>query len=198
MRATGYGYRGYNKTPLAADEWGRPGYSRLNVYGASVIRPLGAGLAKAEYAYHDAIDDSKGSDPRIPNSQSRWLVGYEQELVSNLTGAVQWYSEYTYNHAALLRASLWPGYEPEETRHVVTTQLIYRALQQTLTLNAFNFYSPTDNDGYLRVKATYSPVDSWQVSGGVNVFYGDKDHTFYAQFNDASNVFLSFRYYYQE
>ncbi|HCL11889.1 MAG TPA: hypothetical protein DHW66_06800 [Alteromonas sp.] len=73
---------------------------------------------------------------------------------------------------------------------------MYRALRQTLTLNWFNFYSPTDSDGYMKFRATYSPVDEWQINGGANLFYGDEPHTFYSQFNDASNVYASFRYFY--
>ena len=191
-----YGYRGFNKTPMAADEQGLPRYSRLNVWGASAVKPLGPGLAKAEYAYHDAIEDSDGNNPLVPNSQHRFLVGYEQELVANLTGSVQWYMEKTVDHDALIANSYWPQYEQEANRHVVTTQLMYRALRQTLTLNWFNFYSPTDSDGYMKFRATYSPVDDWQVNGGFNLFYGDEPHTFYSQFEDASNVYASFRYFY--
>lgn len=191
-----YGYRGFNKTPMAADEQGLPRYSRLNVWGASAVKPLGPGLAKAEYAYHDAIEDSDGINPLVPNSQHRFLVGYEQELVANLTGSVQWYMEKTVDHDALIANSYWPQYEQEANRHVVTTQLMYRALRQTLTLNWFNFYSPTDSDGYMKFRATYSPVDDWQVNGGFNLFYGDEPHTFYSQFEDASNVYASFRYFY--
>ena len=191
-----YGYRGYNKTPMAADEQGLPLYSRLNVWGASAVKPLGPGLAKFEYAYHDAMEDGDGTNPLVPNSQHRLLVGYEQELVANLTGSVQWYAEHIVDHDALLANSYWPQYEQEESRHVVTTQLMYRALRQTLTLNWFNFYSPTDSDGYMKFRATYSPVDEWQINGGANLFYGDEPHTFYSQFNDASNVYASFRYFY--
>lgn len=193
-----YGYRGYNKLPQAADEFGRPRYSRLNVYGFSAVRPVGPGLGKFEYAYHDAMDDDDGSNPQVPNSQSRFLVGYEQELIANLTGSAQWYVERTHDYNALIANSFWPGFEQEETRHVITTQIVYRAMRQTLTLQVFNFYSPTDEDGYLRLKATYSPGDKWQLSGGVNGFYGNEAQTFYSQFRDASNVYMSFRWFYQE
>ncbi|WP_026376147.1 hypothetical protein [Aestuariibacter salexigens] len=191
-----YGYRGYHKSPNATDEFGRPRFTRLNVYGASAISPFGSGLAKVEYAFHDSMDDSDGSNPLVPNSQSRFLVGYEHELVANLTGSVQWYLEHNHDHSSLLNASPWPQYESEQNRHVVTTQLMYRALRQTLTLNWFNFYSPTDSDGYMRFRATYKPVDEWSVSGGLNWFYGDESHTFFNQFEDASNAYMAFRYYY--
>ncbi|NVK57058.1 MAG: hypothetical protein HWE26_15750 [Alteromonadaceae bacterium] len=191
-----YGYRGYTKTPLAADAQGLPRYSRLNVWGGSIVTPLGAGLAKAEYAFHDSREDSNGTDPLIPNSQHRVLLGYEQELISNLSASLQWYLEQTSDYDNLLMASYWPRYEAAENRQVMTTRLVYRALRQTLTLNWFNFYSTTDSDGYMKFRATYSPVDQWQLNGGFNYFYGSQPHTFYAQFKDASNVHASFRYYY--
>ena len=65
-----------------------------------------------------------------------------------------------------------------------------------MTLRWFNFYSPSDDDGYMRVKASYSPVDSWSVSAGLNWFYGDQQDTFFAQFKDATNVYASYRYFY--
>lgn len=192
-----YGYKGYTKLPEAADTLGRPLYSELTVTGFSAMRTVGPGIGKLEYAFHDG-EDTAGDNPLVPNDQSRLLVGYEQELVANLTGSVQWYTEFNHDYDARIEASPWPQYEAEERRHVVTTQLRYQALQQTLVLHAFNFYSPTDEDGFLRFRATYSPVDTWQVSGGVNLFYGDAPHTFYNQFRDGSNVYASFRYFFEE
>ncbi len=191
-----YGYRGYQKTPASADAMGRPMFARLNVWGASVVSPLGAGLFKAEYGFHDSVDDKSGDLPNISNSQSRFLLGYEQELIANLTGSVQWYLEHTHDHDALLAASPWPQWEPKENRQVLTTQLFYRAMQQTLTVNWFNFYSPSDDDGYMRMRVSYSPVDTWRVSVGANLFYGEKGHTFFNQFEDASNVFANYRMFF--
>jgi hypothetical protein len=73
---------------------------------------------------------------------------------------------------------------------------MYRLLQQTLTLNAFNFYSTSDEDGYLKLSADYSPVDQWRLSGGLNVFYGKERFSFFNQFEDAGNAFVRFKYYY--
>jgi hypothetical protein len=73
---------------------------------------------------------------------------------------------------------------------------MYRALQQTLTFNAFNFYSTSDADGYLKFSTDYSPTDDWRLTGGVNVFYGDHPHTFFNQFADASNAFIRLRLFY--
>jgi len=196
IEAALYGYRGYTKQPTAVDELGAPRYSRLNAICASVVMPLGKGIANAEYAYYRSVEDSEGTDPSVSNSQSRFLLGYSQEVMANVTGAVQWYTEAIQHHDSLLTHSLYPEYEQEAYRHWVTGRITWQAWRQTLTINSFLFYSPTDNDGYLKASASYSPTDKWQVRGGVNLFSGEETHTFFAQFEDASNVYFAFRYFY--
>ncbi|WP_100657616.1 hypothetical protein [Alteromonas flava] len=191
-----YGYNGYYKSPNSFTAEGLPYFSALDVYGASAITPLAGGLFNAEFAYYDSKDDSDGANPLIANSQTRYLVGYEQELIKNLTGSVQWYLERTADYDNLIAYSIAPEYEPNRSRIVLTQRLTYRALQQTLTLGLFNFYSTSDSDGYAKLTADYSPTDKWRVSAGLNLFYGDEAHTFFNQFSDASNVYLRYRYYY--
>lgn len=191
-----YAYDGFHKSPASFTDLGEPYFSGLRVYGASAIAPFASGLLNMEMAYYDSKDDAQGKNPLVPNSQSRWLIGYEQELMKNLTGSVQLYVERMSNFEALKANSLTPDFDPNQNRALVTQRLMYRALQQTLTLNAFNFYSTSDEDGYLKLSADYSPVDQWQLSGGVNVFYGKERFSFFNQFEDASNAFVRFRYYY--
>lgn len=191
-----YGYKGHTPRPEGADELGRPKFHDINVYGFSVVHPLGPGIAKFEYAYQDALDDPSGDDPLVKNSMTKVLVGYEQELYTNLTGSIQWYTERIHQHDDLVRTSPWPQFEQEKVRNVITTRVIYQALRQTLTLNLFSFYSPSEKDGYTKFRASYSPVDDWSLSSGFNVFHGEDKHTFFKQLEDASNVYLSFRYFY--
>lgn len=191
-----YGYSGYSPLPEAADKLGRPRFSETNVYGFSVVSPLGDGIAKFEYAHQNSLEDRNGDNPLVPNSMSKALLGYEQELYPNLTGSVQWYMERIHDHKALTRTSPWPEFEQDKVRNVLTTQVIYRALRQTLTLNWFSFYSPTEKDGYMKFRASYSPVDDWSLSSGFNWFYGEDEHTFFNQFEDTTNVYFSFRYFY--
>jgi hypothetical protein len=168
----------------------------LRVYGASAITPFADGLLNVEMAYYDSRGDEQGSNPLVPNSQSRWLIGYEQELVKNLTGSAQLYVEQISDFDALKANSLAPQFDPNRSRVLFTQRLMYRAMQQTLTLNVFNFYSTSDEDGYLKLSADYSPVDQWQLSGGFNGFYGKERFSFFNQFEDASNAFVRFKYYY--
>jgi hypothetical protein len=132
----------------------------------------------------------------VPNSQARWLIGYERELVTNLTGGVQYYGERLADYAAL-RAS-YPDSDtlPEKWRTLLTARLTYRALRDNLTLGLFAYYSPSDADYYLRPTVGYRASDVWQFSGGANLFGGDRPHTMFGQLEDNSNLYLRVRRYY--
>ena len=60
----------------------------------------------------------------------------------------------------------------------------------------FVFYSPSDDDGYVRPIATFAVDDHWTLEGGANWFFGDEDHTFFGQFEDNTNVYAAIRYSY--
>ena len=196
MEIAGYGYTGYTRQPTATDSLGRPRYSKMNAYGASVVAPLGRGIANAEYVFYNSLEDMDGSDGQIANDQSRFLLGYSQEIAANLTGGFQWYTEYLHNADGLNRTVSSSERVQEKYRHWVTTRLTWLALRQTLTLNTFLFYSPSDSDGYLKTTVAYSPTDKWQVRAGVNVFSGKDNYTFWGQFEDASNAFIAYRFYF--
>ncbi|MFQ3249363.1 MAG: hypothetical protein ACI9O6_001171 [Glaciecola sp.] len=192
----GYAYKGFHKSPSSFTTLGEPYFAELNVFGASARMPFASGLLNFEFAYYDSREDENGSEALVPNSQTRWLIAYEQELIKNLTASAQLYLERTSDYDALMQNSLTPEYEPNENRVLVTQRLMYRAMQQTLTLNLFNFYSTSDEDGYLKLSADYSPVDQWKLSGGFNLFYGKDQYSFFNQFEDASNAFIRFKYFY--
>jgi hypothetical protein len=187
-----YAYSGFTKQPLAADDGGNPRYSRLAAYGGSVRGTLAGGIANVEAAWYDGADDV-GDSPSIPNSQLRGVVGYTRELLPDFTAGVQYYAERTLDYDRLLAASPNPAVEPSETRHLVTTRLTYRLLQQTLTASLFAFASPNDGDAHLRPAVSYDWSDGVDVTAGANVMLGD-DHTFFGQLSRATNVYLRGRY----
>ncbi len=191
-----YAYRGFTKSPEAADSFGRPTFSRLDAYGASLRTTLFRGLFNAETAYYASRDDRSGDDPAIPNSQARFLVGYEQELVANLTFAGQGYVEWIENHDRLLAASPTPGVEPEKWRTLLTSRLTWRTRQDKLIWSLFGFYSPTEHDGYVRPKLDYRYSDQWTLTAGLNLFTGDEAHTFFGQFDDNDNAYVRVRFNY--
>lgn len=192
-----YGYDGYWKNPQGLDMANlRATFPRLSVYGASVRGAVHNGIGNAEIAYYDSKDDNAGTNPVIPNDQFRLLLGYEQEIpyVPELTGGVQYNLERTLDYDEL-KANAPPGSPvPDENRHVVTLRLTKMMMNQNLMLSLFNFYSPSDQDGYARPKATYKYTDNITFEGGANIFYGKERSTFFGQLEDNSNIYVSARY----
>jgi len=191
-----YGYSGRWKQPLGVDAQGQPRFPRLRSWGASLRTPLHEGLFNAEAAWYDSRDDRDGDDPRTPNSELRLLLGYEQELVRNFTAGVQLYTEHILHHDRLLANSPDPARAREEWRTVTTLRLTHRALRDTLTSSLFTFYSPSDEDFYLKPSVAWRRNDQWLFTGGLNLFGGNQAHTFFGQLEDNSNGWLRIRYHY--
>ncbi|MCB1840743.1 MAG: hypothetical protein KDI61_10855 [Alphaproteobacteria bacterium] len=190
-----YGYDGYWKNPQGLDTAQmRATFPRLSVYGASVRGPVYHGIGNVEAAYYDSRDDRAGTDPVLPNDQFRFLVGYEQELMPELTGGVQYNLERTLDFGALKKNAPAGSPLPEHNRHVVTLRLTKLMMNQDLTLSLFNFWSPNESDGYVRPKANYKIDDHWTAEAGANVFYGESRDTFFGQLEDNTNVYVSLRY----
>jgi len=150
----------------------------------------------AEFVYYHSREDSVGDDPSVPNSQWRLLLGYEAELRSELTFAAQYYLEWTRQHGRLLANSPYPEYAPEQDRHLLTLYLNQRLWQQRLSLSLFSFWSPSDEDFYLRPMVRYRFDDSWQLTAGANLLGGEQRHSMFAQMEKASNLYLRLRYHY--
>jgi len=190
-----YSYFGYWKSPAGQDPVaGDYLFPKLTVYGASLQGPLGAGIANIEVGYYDSREDRSGDDPLINNSELRLLLGYEQELATEFTGSVQYYLEQMQDYSAY-EAQLPAGAKArDKNRHLLTLRLTKLLLNQDLTLSLFTFYSPSDEDIYLRPKVSYEINDDWTVESGGNLFFGEHRHTFFGQFEDNSNWYLSLRY----
>lgn len=188
-----YGYQGFWKRPESMNRQGQGVFDRLTVLGASVRGNVAEGIGHVELAWYEG-EDSKGDNPLQANDQFRALAGYEQELVANLTMGLQYYLEWTQDYAALSQADGDSPYRPAEYRQVATLRLSYRLLQNNLTLNGFGFWSPTDEDFYLRPSVHYRLDDAWSATAGANIFGGKERHTFFGQFEDATNVYARLRY----
>ncbi len=190
-----YGYYGFWKTPAGiAPARSTFIHPDLSAYGWSARGPLYKGIINVEMAYYDSRDDRSGNDPFIPNSQIRGLVGYTQEVARDFNVGVQYYVEQMMNYSSYTRTL--PAGQPrnDRTRHLVTLRLTKLALNQNLTLSLFTFYSPSDQDAYFRPLASYKISDDWAVDVGANFFVGRDSNTFFGQFEDNSNVYVSLRY----
>ena len=193
-----YGFWGFYKNPEGFDmAKNKAFYPRLNTYGGSIRGPFWRGIANFEGAYYDSQQDRSGKDPLIPNSQVRLLWGYEMDLpqvARELTVGVQYYVEIMMNHEEYMR-TLPPGAAAgDEARHVITLRVTKQLLNQNLAVGFFAYYSPTDNDAYIRPNIKYKIDDHWTVEVGGNVFIGQQPSTFFGQFRRNSNVYASLRY----
>lgn len=190
-----YGYEGFWKSPGGSDpKSGRAIFPRLQVFGGSARGPLGKGIVNFESGWYRSADDMSGRDPFVNNSEMRYLVGYEQELAHELTGGVQYYVEQMLEYDNY-RSNLPPGMKrADEYRQVVTFRLTKMLMSQNLQVGAFVYYSPTDNDTFIRPKVNYKVNDHWIVEIGANIFVGQDEHTFFGQFERNNNVYCSMRY----
>ncbi|MFP4058306.1 MAG: hypothetical protein ACLF0G_15670 [Candidatus Brocadiia bacterium] len=190
-----YAYRGFWPQPAGVDPaTGRATYPKLSAYGASARGQLFKGIANAEVGYYDSRDDDGGDDPLVRNSELRVLVGYKQEVARELTAGVQYYVEWMMDYGGY-KDRLPPGVHPrDEARHVLTLRLTQLLMRQNLTLSMFTYYSPSDDDAYLRPRVHYKITDHWAAEAGGNLFLGAHDHTFFGMFERDTNVYLSLRY----
>lgn len=191
-----YGFDGFYHQPSPVGPGGQLAFPELASLGASLRRPLGPGLVNVEFSQYFSKDDRSGTDPGVPNDQFRFLAGYEWEAITNLTVGLQYYVERTQDHDALLASSPWPDYEVVEWRTWLTNRLTWRINQDRVTWSLFTFLSPADDDFYLRPQVNWRVSDAWNIAGGANLFGGEEESTFFAQFEDNGNVYLRVRFNY--
>lgn len=192
--AAAYYYRGFWKSPMGQTTDGTAIYPPLTVWGASVRGPSLGGILNAEFGYYRSRDDTDGNNPLIANSEWRYLIGYQREVLPQFTVGLQYYAERKQDYEAY-RDALPAGTRKEDQTHqVITLRLTKQAMQQNLTLSAFNYWSPNENDGYTRLRATYKVNDSLRAEVGGNIFYGKGNDRFFSQFKDNSNLFAGLRW----
>jgi hypothetical protein len=191
-----YGYRGFFKTPSEVTGLNQLTFAPMTSIGGSMRRAMGPGLFNVEASYYFSRDDRAGTDPLIANSQGRFLAGYEWEAAKNFNVGLQYYLEHIADHDELIDNSPVPEFAPPENRHLITTRLTYRMLQEKLTWSLFAFVSPNDVDAYLRPVVAYRIDDHWMTTFGLNLFGGEDQHTFLGQFEDNSNAYFRVRYNY--
>jgi hypothetical protein len=193
-----YGSWGYWKTPEGFDPLRDvAAYPRLNTYGASVRGPVAKGIGNVEVAWYDSRDDRRGTNVFIRNSEMRILVGYEQdlpEIAEDLTVGVQYYVEIMDDYDSYRDALPAAQPQADPARHWITFNVVKQLLNQNLTVDLFAYYSPSDDDAYLRPSVSYKIDDHWTATFGGNIFFGSHDHTFFGQFERNTNVYASLRF----
>ncbi len=188
-----YSHQGYWKRPAGKNPSGLNAFPRLQTYGASVRGQIGQGIGNAEFAYYRSSDDLSGSDPDVRNSELRYLVGYAQELAQDLNVSAQYYFEHMLDYSAY-RENYTGTKARDRLRQVMTLQITQLLMGQNLELSASAYYSPTDDDAYIRPHLAYNYTDDVVLEAGANVFFGNDESTFFAQFHNNTNAYVSVRY----
>ena len=191
----GYGYRGFWKSPEGFDPAsGQPLFPRMDAWGGSIRGPVHTGILSAETSWYRSRDDLSGTNPFLPNSQFRFLVGYEQEVVPDFMLGGQYYLERTLDYDAF-QATRPAGFSgPDENRHLFTLRATLLTHAQNVTWSLFTFISPSDEDVYLRGLWQWKATDTWHLTAGFNLFEGRDRDSFFGQFETNSNAYLGLRY----
>jgi hypothetical protein len=180
-----YGYWGYWKSPF---------YPDLNVYGASMRGSVGKGIGNMEVGFYDSREDRRGTNNTINNSEIRYLVGYTQEVARDFTAAMQYYVEQMLDYDAYKTSFTAAQGLRDEFRHLLTLRLTRLLMNQNLRLSLFTYYSPSDQDVYMRPNIHYKANDNVAVEFGANIFKGDQPYTFFSQFKYNTNMYGAVRY----
>lgn len=195
-----HAYRGFWRTPgMKPDNSTSPTrvtifYPDLSVYGLSAQGSALDGVVSFETGYYHSRDEEDGDDFTIPNSQMRFLVGYQRQIWQDFTLGVQYYGEIMEDHSTYVNA-LPAGFPVQENyRDIVTLRLEYLLKHQTLRLSLFTFYSPVDNDYLIQPQTTYRFSDNLSATLGANIFGGESETTAFGQFDKDDNIYLSVRF----
>lgn len=195
-----YYYRGFSRQPsMTPDNPVAPTrltlfYPELSVYGASVQGRALDGVLSLEAGYYDSRQDRQGTDPMIPNSQTRYLIGYQKQLWEDFTIGLQYYGEYMQDYSAYVK-NLPTGFPQEKRLHqLASIRLTQFLIHQTLRLSLFAFHGLTDGDYMLNPEVKYNLTDSIWIAAGGNVFGGGKTWSRFGQFATDDNVYTQVRY----
>ncbi|MFQ5752910.1 MAG: hypothetical protein ACE5HI_13030 [bacterium] len=194
-----YFYRGFWGSPPgvifdSADSSLTFTHPRLNVYGGSLQSAFLNGVFSLEGGYYDSRDDLRGTNPGIENSQIRFLAGYQCTVGENLTLGLQYYGERIQNYSGYERNLPAAFPQRKELRHTLSLRLTQFLKYQTLRLSFFMFYSPNDKDYYLNPEIRYELGNGLWVSVGGIFLGGEKEYTFFGQFEKNDNVYFVLRY----
>ncbi|MDD5070046.1 MAG: hypothetical protein PHV17_04900 [Candidatus Omnitrophica bacterium] len=191
-----YLFRGFDKMPRGyLNEANRDlFYPRLNVYGLSLRGPFLGGISNFEFGYYDSPQDSSGDNRLIENSKAKYLFGYAKDLGNDLSWGAQYFYEQTLDYDEYRRALLPSDFRWDQFRHLTTLRLTKLLFEQTLRLNLFAFFSPSDRDGYLRPSVSYDFSDRTNITVGANLAWGEDDYTEFGQMENNKNVFFRVRY----
>ena len=188
-----YAYQGYWKSPNSFTPNNQFFFPRLQVFGSSLRAPFLGGISNLEFGYYNSQDDSKGSNPLIMNSQNRFLIGHERELVRNITLSFQYFLEETLDYDEY-KKNLNSKTKRQQYRQMLTGKIHASLMRQNLDLTGMFFYGVSEDDLHVRLNGAYKLTDQLEMGGGVHLFEGRKDSSFWGRFDQNSSLFSFVRF----
>ena len=169
-------------------------YPKLSVYGASLQGRALDGVLSLEAGYYDSRQDSSGTDYTVPNSQTKFLIGYQRQLWEDFTIGLQFYNEYMHDYSGYKKNQ--PSGLPKDKKlyQLATVRLTQMLMHQTLKLSLFSFYSTSDGDYMLNPEIKYNFSDHIWAAIGANVFGGGEKWSQFGQLDKNDNIYLQARY----
>jgi hypothetical protein len=191
-----YFFRGFYKSPKGFYNEAQRTlfYPRLNAYGVSLRGPWARGIANVEAAYYSSVQDTSGSNRLIPNDMVKILTGYKKDLGNDLTIGLQYYYQQRLDYDNYRQSLLAADITKDRRRHLVTFRITKLFKNQTIRTDLFTFFSPSDNDLYLRPAFSYDFTDQIKITLGANLSWGEKDYTEFGQMEGNKNIYLRLRY----
>ncbi|MDX9858529.1 MAG: hypothetical protein RBT76_12120 [candidate division Zixibacteria bacterium] len=202
-----YFYKGFYKNPLGVrmvmidtTVFPMPVYPKLNLWGASLRGTAIGGILWVEAGYYDSRQDKDDDNPLMPNSSVVGLAGYERQVATNLTINLQWQVDYMFDYDKYLdgfrdqSSGEVIGWVRDEARHLLTTRIRKLVNSELILLEAFLFYSPTDEDAYLRLLTEYKYTDEVTLAIGANIFDGQYEASEFGQFQRNDNIYAKLTY----
>lgn len=200
FEASAYIYRGFFRTPsMLPDNPSSPAkitffYPELSVYGLSLQRNALDGVLSLEAGYYDSREDRSGTDPFIPNSQTKFLIGYQRQMLEDFTIGLQYLGEYMHGYSEYT-GNLPAGFPKDpELRQLASLRLTYFLLHQNMRLSWFSFYGITDRDYFLNPEIKYNFTDHVWGAAGANIFGGGTDTTQFGSLDKNDNIYVQARY----
>lgn len=195
-----YFYRGFFRSPsMRPDSLTTPAritqsFPELSIYGLSLQKSALGGVLSLEGGHNESRADTSGADPFIPNSETRFLAGYQRQVVEDFTVGVQYSGDYMHKYSGYEK-NLVSGFPKDSIyRQLASLRLTYFLLNQNLRLSFFSFYGITDRDYLLNPEVKYNFTDNIWGALGANVFGGKKNTTQFGSLDENDNIFLQIRY----
>ncbi len=167
-----------------------PEYERMHLIGGSMVNVLWDTVVRAEVAaYLDGcynVDDITVSDMVVQKDSLNYALAFERDLFD-----ITWLAQ------GAQRVIL--DYDDAISDEQISTTLTLRGSkhlndEETIELTVTGIYRVHDEDYALRSKIEYDLTDSWRLTGGIDLFGGGDDYSFFGQFDENDRLYAEVRY----